>query len=430
MKKCIVLLTAFGLLSYENVSSQIIQHKYDKAGRLVQQTYPNQNTRIYTYDKDGNRIGQKDTACIKPIASFSASQTSGSCPLTVNFINSSTYTGSPTWQWTIYKDSSTSPVTSTLLNPSVTYNNAGSFLVQLKVTDGCGSDTQTNPAYITVTCPCAPPTAKFGASVTSGNCPLSVDFYDSSITKGATKYEWTFYIDSAGTFVIDTAKNPKNIIYPYPGSFAVKLKITDSCNKDSITTSGYINVSCSCPPPTVKFGASKTTGNCPLTVDFYDSSKTTGTSVYDWTFYIDSSGTTIKKTDKNPIGITYNKAGSFAVELKVTDSCNNYTKVTPAYITVICPPVGTARNFKDYINIQVFPNPTEDIVNIVGTDLKSGDYQIELTNVLGQTLQKFNRQIPDTSMNEQLNIKQYPSGIYYLSVNFNSEKRIFKINRK
>ncbi len=53
MKLFIAILLFFCLPMYCN--AQKLQYKYDKANRLIQVTYPNHTSVIYTYDKDGNR---------------------------------------------------------------------------------------------------------------------------------------------------------------------------------------------------------------------------------------------------------------------------------------------------------------------------------------------------------------------------------------
>ena len=82
-----------------------------------------------------------------PVANFSASTTSGTAPLAMNF--TSTSTGSiTTYAWTFGDGTS-----STAQNPAKTYTTAGSYTVALTVTGTGGSNTKTVPNYITVTAP-------------------------------------------------------------------------------------------------------------------------------------------------------------------------------------------------------------------------------------------------------------------------------------
>jgi Concanavalin A-like lectin/glucanases superfamily/PKD domain len=81
---------------------------------------------------------------LAPVAHLSAAPTSGPAPLTVNFIDqSSNY---PTgWLWNFGDEG-----TSIQQNPIHTYTAAGSYTVTLTVTNAAGSDTLTEPDYITV----------------------------------------------------------------------------------------------------------------------------------------------------------------------------------------------------------------------------------------------------------------------------------------
>jgi PKD repeat protein len=81
-----------------------------------------------------------------PTASFSASPTSGTAPLTVQFTDTST--GGPTsWQWDFQNDGSTD---STQQNPTFVYASAGTYSVKLTVSNTSGSGSLTKAGYISV----------------------------------------------------------------------------------------------------------------------------------------------------------------------------------------------------------------------------------------------------------------------------------------
>ena len=88
-----------------------------------------------------------------PIADFTANYTN-ICPgSTVTFTDLSAY--SPTsWSWTF---TGGTPATSTVQNPTVTYNTPGTYAVTLVATNANGSDTETKTAYITVSSPVSLP---------------------------------------------------------------------------------------------------------------------------------------------------------------------------------------------------------------------------------------------------------------------------------
>ena len=77
-------------------------------------------------------------------ADFSGSPTSGTAPLTVNFTDISA--GNPTaWQWN-FGDGATS----TVKNPSHTYNDAGTYTISLTASNADGSNTRTKTSYVIV----------------------------------------------------------------------------------------------------------------------------------------------------------------------------------------------------------------------------------------------------------------------------------------
>ena len=79
-----------------------------------------------------------------PVANFTASPTSGTAPLNVQFTDTST--GNPTgWSWT-FGDGGTS----TAKNPSHQYANPGTYTVSLTASNTAGSDGETKTGYITV----------------------------------------------------------------------------------------------------------------------------------------------------------------------------------------------------------------------------------------------------------------------------------------
>jgi PKD repeat protein len=80
-----------------------------------------------------------------PVAGFSASTTSGTAPLAVNFTSASTGTIS-TYAWT-FGDATTSSAQ----NPSHVYSAAGVYTVSLTISGPGGNDTHTNSDYLTVT---------------------------------------------------------------------------------------------------------------------------------------------------------------------------------------------------------------------------------------------------------------------------------------
>jgi subtilisin family serine protease len=89
-------------------------------------------------------------ATIPPTANFSGSPLSGAAPLSVTFTDASSANTSA-WAWN-FGDGGLS----SLQNPVYTYTNPGTYSVSLTVSNPGGSNTLTQPNYVSVSCPVSP----------------------------------------------------------------------------------------------------------------------------------------------------------------------------------------------------------------------------------------------------------------------------------
>ncbi|MFZ5906076.1 MAG: PKD domain-containing protein [Nitrospirota bacterium] len=191
---------------------------------------------------------------VPPVANFNGSPTSGVVPLTVSFTDTSA--GNPTsWSWNFGDGGSSS-----LQNPSHTYNAVGTYTVSLTATNAYGSDGETKTGYITVLAPTAP-TANFTGSPTSGTAPLTVNFTDTS-TGGPTSWSWNF--GDGGT---SSLQNPSHT-YNAAGTYTVSLTATNAYGSDTETKTGYITVTACATPPYIGF-LSPTSGGVNQNVTIY-----------------------------------------------------------------------------------------------------------------------------------------------------------------
>ena len=94
-----------------------------------------------------NRTDYITVSAPVPVASFTGTPTTGTAPLAVQFTDLST--GSPnSWSWS-FGDGGTS----TVQNPSHTYNTSGTYSVSLTAANANGSNTMVRTGYVTVTAP-------------------------------------------------------------------------------------------------------------------------------------------------------------------------------------------------------------------------------------------------------------------------------------
>ena len=155
------------------------------------------------------------TIVTAPVGGFNANVTSGCAPLTVNFDDDSS-DNVTSWSWSFPGGT---PSSSTVPNPSVTYDNAGTYNVTLEVTNAAGSSTVTETNYVVVN---TTPTAGFSSSVST----TVVTFTNTS--DNATSYSWDF-----GDGNSSTSMSPSHT-YAGDGTYDVELTATNECG--SVTT--------------------------------------------------------------------------------------------------------------------------------------------------------------------------------------------------
>jgi gliding motility-associated-like protein len=266
------------------------------------------------------------TVLPKPTASFTADKTTYcKAPLTVNF--TSTSSGATSYQW-IFGDGGTS----TIDNPTHTYNAAGSYDVTLIVTNAAGcTDTLVKPAYIVIQpaaitllnlpdSGCAPLTVPFAATITSADPIVS--------------YLWDFGDGTTSTLV-----NPTHT-YTIPGVYTISLVVTTAGGCSDTTT--YIRGVIVGQKPQVNFGATPRNACAYQTVAFTDS--TLGNPDH-WLWYFGDGSTSV---DQNP-GHHYNDTGYFTVTLIAWNNGCPDTVIFTNYIHIL-PPVAafsTAPNCID-----------------------------------------------------------------------------------
>ncbi len=156
-----------------------------------------------------------------PVASFSATPTSGTAPLTVTFTDTST--GSITnCLWHFGDGTSTNTVGTTMVHQ---YTAPGTNTVRLNVYGPGGSSSATETKLITVgnTNSVPPPVAAFSAAPTSGTAPFTVTFTDTS-TGSITNRLWQFgdgtSANAPGTTMVHQ--------YTSAGTNSVRLAVSSS----------------------------------------------------------------------------------------------------------------------------------------------------------------------------------------------------------
>lgn len=275
-----------------------------------------------TYSNCTDSVMNTITINPRPVADFTAPITS-KCepPLTVNFQDLSTG-GAVSWQWD-FGDGNTS----TLQNPTHTYNSYGSFTVTLIVTNGFGcTDTFVRTNYIII----RRASISISPFPVRGCIPYTVSPVPTITSVDAvTSYSWDF--GDGGT---STLANP-TYTYTAQGTYTVKLFITTSSGcTDSLVIPAAVRVGSK---PVADFSATPIPVCGRQPVFFTDLS----VPADEWLWDFGDGGISVLQ---NPI-YSYNDTGYFTVQLIATNNgCAdtmirvNYTQVLPPIARFIATP--------------------------------------------------------------------------------------------
>lgn len=334
--------------------------------------------------------------CVPPTAAFSGSPTAGYAPLTVDFTDEST--GATSWSWA-FGDGGTSNDQ----NPTYTYDDPGTYTVELTAYNSCGSDVATRIDYITVDEPLPAEKVYALAEVTTHGTVgggLSDTYSSDNVYESVTEtisdnhpvkttswaeHRWEFNLPSGTsvTFYFEGYRadnaDGDNFLFEYSTDGAVYntlltlasatdqvysvsvpaglsgtvyVRVTDtnrSWGNNSLdpvyVDEIYFEVSTAPGPPVAQFSGDPTSGDFPLTVQFTDLSTGNPTS-WDWDFG-DGNGSALQ----NP-GHEYTAAGTYTVTLTATNPYGSDSEVKTDYITVTDPGSTVYTHVEDIIVVQ------------------------------------------------------------------------------
>ena len=242
-----------------------------------------------------------------------------SFPVTINFKNLSTGTGTLTYQW-LFGDG----VVSGQINPSHTYTTLGSYSVKLVVTNAIGcTDTIIKTDGIII--------SNVKASFTNSDtvCVQQPFLFTNTSVPAPVSSNWTF-----GDGTVSSKTNPVKK-YTAAGTYQVKL-ITDfgSCSDSVFKTITVSNV-----PIAAFISSDSISCNNPFTVNF--TSQSNGAISYLWNF-----GDSTTSIEQNPLH-TYTGVGKFTVQLIVANANGCTDTLQKIDFIKIQKPIVTLSNLPD-----------------------------------------------------------------------------------
>ncbi len=220
----------------------------------------------------------------------------------------------------------------------------GTYLVCVKITDTCKKCDTTICLYKVVNCPL--PCNFKGRGLTTGywdSCKgqnSNINGYISFNNKNCLKYQWK----------VNGAVVSNNYIFSYPisvdGTYAVCVKVTDTCNNCDTTICSYITTTCftkKCNwkarvPYMFAWDTCKGTG-FRNSVNAYISFSNGYDSCYKYTWTVNG----VSAGSKNVMNYPVTKNGTYTICLKIMDTCDKCDTTICVYKTLNCFP---SCNFK------------------------------------------------------------------------------------
>ncbi len=320
-----------------------------------------------------NAVVYKFDSGLLPLAEFTVDQTIGCNDFTVAFDNTSS--ASDTYLW----DFGDGVLDSTTYNPVITYTEAGTYEINLFVTDSICQLTDTAQIMVIV----------IDSVIAEVIDPISIcnnDPFDMSVnTYGtATTFIWSLNPDFSSPL---NTPGDSSITVTTPGAYYIQV------SNGFCTTQDTVNVEFNSPPE-AEFVLPDTIGCAPLTVAFDNLS--VQTSYFLWDF----GDGTVDSTTFEPV-IEYTTPGQYNVSLYIYDSVCPVSDTAEATVTIV-PDVtiasmdslficnqpnttlmansnGSANSFiwsdvADFSNVLNLPNDSTVLITNAGT------YYIQLTN--------------------------------------------------
>lgn len=243
----------------------------------------------------------------------------------------------------------------------------------------------------------AKPIARFEGFPTTICAGTSAQFTDSSANL-PTSWRWTL---SGGTPGTSNSQNP-NVRYATAGTYPVKLVAINGLGSDSITMNNYIKVNALPPTPTI----SQNGYSLFVTPNTYP--------YYQWYFK--------NALSPNQVNSQWWIGATGLYKVIVTDSAGCSSSASFDVTTLTGVQELTAAN-----ELLAYPNPTNGNLEVVFNGMQQGDYNLAISNVLGQNIFSEVIHYSSNTYSGSINMANYDKGIYFLSISGNNSRIVKKI---
>jgi PKD repeat protein len=358
--------------------------------------------------------------------------------LTISGVTTTGCTGTKTYTWD-FGDGTTS----TLATPAAkTYATAGTYTVCVITKCTVNGITCCTKCCKVIEIPNPCPTFFPTFTVTLPTSGLGATFTPTAGTTGYS-YAWTF-TNSAGTVVATSAVRNPTIVFPNIGTYTACVTVSYGATPGAICVKSMCktfvisqNNSCTLNANYKYTICTNATGTATNSVTFASTSTgTVSTTVYSWDF---GDGSTLAGTATS---VTHNYAtsGSYLACLYINNgtcdsrvcitinvgpkTCNSVNCITgvrmaqpedPNEEQQIGDDTEGEANMKTPLNeVRFFPNPTDNVLNIVSpTGFMQGTL-IKVANVMGN--QVYEKLIGSETSTQEIDMSHFSAGVYLISI--------------
>lgn len=300
---------------------------------------------------------------------------------------------------------------------SARYDSLGSYPLEIRATNSRGDSVRLiKENFIHVVPRVITPIAQFEADKTLAFEGDTIQFFDRSENE-PVKWKWTLTGASPSS---SAEQNPK-VVYSKKGQYNVVLNAKNSAGEDVEVKQKFIKIEAKIVAPVANFMADKRELIEGDSVQFTDLSINQPTA---WQWLIEGIETDTLTT-QNPV-FTFDKAGSYNVQLTASNSAGFTTKREDAYIVV-----GTAST-KDapWINTTKFyPNPVITDKFYLTFELNQSEkVKFEIISTSGTEVKTLLNKEVKAGRNEiSFNADMLASGHYFLKLSGSDERHIVAI---
>jgi PKD repeat protein len=278
---------------------------------------------------------------------------------------------------------------------SITVSETGDF--SLEYTDANGCSASSNTISVNVSDSPIPTISTNGSTSICDGSSVSLS------ASTADSYAWTFN----GVALPNTTQT---IDATLEGIYTVNVTNADACNGVGASAPIFVSVNAT---PTADASFTQTNGS--FTVQFLNNS--TNATSYSWNF---GDGNT--STSANP-SHTYATGGDFTVVLTATNgNCSNTFSINLTSVAV-------SENVA-FEDLMVFPNPTENVLNIQFSSFDSGIMNATIFNLAGQVVSSEAFAVNAGNMFHTIDTSNLESGVYFVNLNNNTSNITIRVIKK